>query len=162
MKKKILFFLAIFAFRSVGAYSRVQIRNLLSDLWLCMNENGIIVPKVALLVTCFNSLNSNSNLFHFQSNITIDNLACTFRQNSDGPYSNLVSELYPEQQMTFNTLRLLSMNTILRRRYIESRDNITPLFKKELCSRFMFDSQIDKNILTRITDPFLPLRLKNV
>ncbi len=44
------FFLAIFAFRSVGAYSRVQIRNHISGRWLCMNSKGKIIQKVRLKI----------------------------------------------------------------------------------------------------------------
>ena len=51
LKLNIVFFLsfflqAIFAFRSVGAYSRVQIRSHMSNRWLCMNNKGKIVQKV--------------------------------------------------------------------------------------------------------------------
>jgi hypothetical protein len=38
--------IAIFGFRSVGAYSRVQIQSHVSGLWLCINSQGRIVPKV--------------------------------------------------------------------------------------------------------------------
>lgn len=38
--------IAIFGFRSVGAYSRVQIQNHVSGIWLCMNQQGKIIPKV--------------------------------------------------------------------------------------------------------------------
>lgn len=128
----------IFAFRSVGAYSRVQIQNYVSGLWLCMNEHGIIVPK---------------------SNISVDNLGCTFRQNSDGPYLTLVSELDPSRQMSFNTLRLLSLNPILSRRYKSYVTNDkNQFFKRESCGRFMFDSQIDSFLFNRTTNPFLRSR----
>ncbi|CAF0751812.1 unnamed protein product [Rotaria sordida] len=127
----------IFGFRSVGAYSRVQIQNHISSVWLCMNEQGKIVPKL---------------------NITVDNLACTFRQNSDGPYLKLISELYPSRQMFFNTLRLLSLNPILRRRYAQYMTNGNNFFKRERCSRFIFDRQIDNALLNRTIDPFLRLR----
>jgi hypothetical protein len=43
---EIILIIAIFGFRSVGAYSRVQIQNYVSGLWLCMNKAGRIVPKV--------------------------------------------------------------------------------------------------------------------
>ncbi|CAF1223089.1 unnamed protein product [Adineta steineri] len=127
----------IFGFRSVGAYSRVQIQNHLSGLWLCMNKRGQIVSK---------------------SNISIDNLACTFRQNSDGPYLTLVSELNPSRQMVFNTLRLLSLNPILHRRYGQYMNDGNTLFKREQCGRFMFDSEIESSLLDQTTDPFLRLR----
>lgn len=39
-------FSAIFAFRSVGAYSRVQIQSVKTGRWLCMNTNGKITQKV--------------------------------------------------------------------------------------------------------------------
>lgn len=93
-----------------------------------------------------------------QSNITLDNLACTFRQNSDGPYLTLISELNPSRQMTFNTLRLLSLNPILRRRYAQYLTDDNKFFKREQCGRFMFDSQIDNTLFNRRTDPFLRLR----
>ncbi|CAF4857391.1 unnamed protein product [Rotaria sp. Silwood1] len=127
----------IFAFRSVGAYSRVQIQNHASGIWLCMNERGQIVPKW---------------------NITVDNLSCTFRQSSDGPYLKLISELYPSHQMFFDTLRLLSLNPILRRRYAQYMNNGNNFFKRERCSRFIFDSQIDNTLLNGTIDPFLRLR----
>ena len=41
------FILAIFGFRSVGAYSRVQIQNYISGLWLCMNQQGRVIVKVS-------------------------------------------------------------------------------------------------------------------
>jgi hypothetical protein len=41
-------FLAIFGFRSVGAFSRVQIQNHMSGRWLCMNHKGKIVQQVYL------------------------------------------------------------------------------------------------------------------
>ena len=51
------FFLqAIFAFRSVGAYSRVQIRSHMSNRWLCMNDKGKIVQKVNMNI-CLYSIN---------------------------------------------------------------------------------------------------------
>ncbi|CAF2237125.1 unnamed protein product [Rotaria magnacalcarata] len=127
----------IFGFRSVGAYSRVQIQNYLSGQWLCMNKHGRIVPKL---------------------NITINNLACIFRQNSDGPYMTLVSELDSSRQMTFSTLHLLSMNPILRHRYASYMTDQYPTFKREQCSRFMFDNQIDITLFNRTTDPFLRLK----
>ncbi|CAF2764840.1 unnamed protein product [Rotaria sp. Silwood2] len=127
----------VFGFRSVGAYSRVQIQSHVSGMWLCMNEQGQIMPK---------------------SNITVDNLACTFRQNSDGPYLKLISELYPSRQVFFDTLRLLSLNPILRRRYAQYMTNDNNIFKHERCSRFIFDSQIDNALFNQTIDPFLRLR----
>ncbi|CAF1612179.1 unnamed protein product, partial [Adineta ricciae] len=127
----------IFGFRSVGAYSRVQIQNYLSGFWLCMNKYGRIVPKL---------------------NITIDNLACTFRQSSDGPYLRLISELDPSRQMVYDTLRLLTLNPVLHRRYAHYMVDGKRLFKREQCGRFMFDSQIDKRLFNRTTDPFVRLR----
>lgn len=91
-------------------------------------------------------------------NIAINNLACTFRQNSDGPYMNLVSELYSSRQITFSTLHLLSMNPVLHHRYAQYMKDGNPLFKREQCSRFMFDSQIDINLFNRTTNPFTRLR----
>ena len=88
----------------------------------------------------------------------MDNLACTFRQNSDGPYMTLISELYPSRQMAFSTVHLLSMNPILRRRYAQYTTDGVHRFKREQCSRFMFDSQIDITLLNRTTDPFFRLR----
>jgi hypothetical protein len=88
----------------------------------------------------------------------VDNLACTFRQNSDGPYLTLISELDPSRQMAFNTLRLLSLNPVLRRRYAQYMTNDKNIFKRERCSRFMFDSQIDSTLLNRTTDLFLRLK----
>jgi hypothetical protein len=41
------FVLAIFGFRSVGAYSRVQIQNHMSGRWLCMNSKGRVVQQVS-------------------------------------------------------------------------------------------------------------------
>ncbi|CAF1245288.1 unnamed protein product [Adineta ricciae] len=127
----------IFGFRSVGAYSRVQIQNYLSGFWLCMNKYGRIVPKL---------------------NITINNLACTFRQSSDGPYLRLISELDPSRQMVYDTLRLLTLNPVLHRRYAHYMVDGKRLFKREQCGRFMFDSQIDKRLFNRTTDPFVRLR----
>ncbi|UJR10668.1 hypothetical protein I4U23_014863 [Adineta vaga] len=127
----------IFAFRSVGAYSRVQIQNYVSGLWLCMNKRGRIVQK---------------------SNIAINNLACTFRQNSAGPYMTLVSELDPSRQMTFNTLHLLSTNPILQRRYAHFMTNENGLFKKEQCNRFMLDNQIDRSLFNRAKNHFSRLK----
>lgn len=107
----------IFAFRSVGAYSRVQIQSRGSGLWLCLNRRGHVVQK---------------------PNVSIDNLSCTFRQSSDGIFMNLISELDPTRRVTFDTFFLLSMNPNLRRRF-------SPLFneprRKELCQRFLFDSE---------------------
>ena len=54
-----VFFLAIFAFRSVGAYSRVQIRSVKTGRWLCMNTDGKITQKVR------NSLQSDRNFSLF-------------------------------------------------------------------------------------------------
>jgi len=54
---------AIFGFRSVGAYSRVQIQNYVSGLWLCMNEEGRIVPKV--FYYSLNFIIFKINLFFF-------------------------------------------------------------------------------------------------
>jgi hypothetical protein len=88
----------------------------------------------------------------------VDNLACTFRQNSDGPYLTLISELDPSRHMTFDTLRLLSLNPVLRRRYGQYMTDGNSLFKRERCGRFMFDSQIDSTLFNRTTDPFLRLR----
>ncbi|CAF0945987.1 unnamed protein product [Adineta ricciae] len=127
----------IFAFRSVGAYSRVQIQNYVSGLWLCMNKRGKIVQK---------------------SDITINNLACTFRQNSAGPYKTLVSELDPTRQMTFSTLHLLSTNPILHRRYAQYMTNEHSLFRKEQCNRFMLDNQIDISVFNRTKDRFSRLK----
>jgi hypothetical protein len=95
----------------------------------------------------------------FQLNITINNLACTFRQNSDGLYMTLTSELYSSRQMTFNTLHLISTNRVLRHRYAQyiiANRNI--LFKREQCNRFIFDSQIDLSLFNRTLDPFFRLR----
>ncbi|CAF1066490.1 unnamed protein product [Adineta steineri] len=131
----------IFAFRSVGAYSRVQIQNYVSGVWLCMNKRGRIIHRL---------------------NITINNLACTFRQNSDGPYMTLTSELDSSRLMTFNTLHLLSVNPILHRYYgqymINNNTNTNRMFKREECNRFMFDSQIDKNLFNRTIHPFVRVR----
>ncbi|UJR35159.1 hypothetical protein I4U23_027928 [Adineta vaga] len=127
----------IFGFRSVGAYSRVQIQNHLSGFWLCMNKYGRIVPKL---------------------NISVDNLACTFRQSSDGPYLRLISELDPSRQMVYSTLRLLSLNPVLHRRYAHYMTNGNNLFKREQCGRFMFDSQIDERLFNRTRDPFFRLK----
>lgn len=91
-------------------------------------------------------------------NISVDNLACTFRQNSDGPYLTLVSELDPSRQMVFNTLRLLSLNPVLQRRYAQYMTDGNSLFRPESCGRFMFDSQIDAKLFNRTTDPFLRLK----
>ena len=89
----------------------------------------------------------------------MDNLACTFRQHSDGLYLKLISELYPSHQMTFNTLRLLSLNPILRHRYAQYMTIDNRFFKHERCSRFMLDSEIDKTMLLKQTNnPFLRLR----
>jgi hypothetical protein len=88
----------------------------------------------------------------------VDNLACTFRQNSDGPYMTLISELDPSRQMTFDTLRLLSLNPILHRRYAQYMTDGNNFFKRERCGRFMLDSQIDNTLFNRTTDPFLRLR----
>jgi len=87
-----------------------------------------------------------------KSNITIDNLGCTFRQNSDGPYLNLISEIDPTRFVTFDTIRLLMLNPNLHRRYFLSTSTI--LFPREQCRRFMFDSQIDENLLNRKTNLF--------
>lgn len=123
----------IFAFRSVGAYSRVQIQSHMSGRWLCMNNNGKIVQK---------------------SKIAINDLACTFRQHSDGLYMQLVSELEPTRQITFNTLYLLTMNPILRRRYAQYMTDTNAFFRPEQCNRFILDSQIDSSLLNRTIDPF--------
>ncbi len=88
----------------------------------------------------------------------MDNLACTFRQNSDGPYLTLISELDPSRQIAFNTLRLLSLNPILHRRYAQYLTDGNHFFKRERCGRFMFDNQIDNTLLNRTIDPFLRLR----
>ncbi|CAF0818328.1 unnamed protein product [Didymodactylos carnosus] len=112
----------IFGFRSVGAYSRVQVQNYQSGLWLCMNPEGRIIQK---------------------SNISLDSLMCMFRQNSDGLYQYLISELYPQRKMSFSTLTLLNNNPILKRRY----ENYQQFFKHERCDRFLFDQQIDSNLL---------------
>ena len=102
-----------------------------------MNKYGRIVPKL---------------------NITIDNLACTFRQSSDGPYLRLISELDPSRQMVYDTLRLLTLNPVLHRRYAHYMVDGKRLFKREQCGRFMFDSQIDRRLFNRTTDPFVRLR----
>lgn len=94
----------------------------------------------------------------FQRNITINNLACTFRQNSDGPYVTLISELDPSRQMTFSTLHLLSMNPILHRRYSEYMKDGNHIFQPEQCGRFMFDSQIDSSLFNRTTMSFSRFR----
>ena len=88
-------------------------------------------------------------------NISIDNLACTFRQNSDGPYLNLISELDPSRRIAFNTLRLLALNPILHRRYVQYLNNEKKFFRREQCDRFMFDSQIEKSLFYQTRDPFL-------
>jgi hypothetical protein len=69
----------------------------------------------------------------------------------------LISELNPSRQMTFNTLFLLSMNPFLRRRYSQYITDDNPIFKREQCSRFTLDSQIDITLFNRTTDPFLRL-----
>jgi hypothetical protein len=70
----------------------------------------------------------------------------------------LISELDPSRQMTFNTLHLLSMNPILRRRYTQYMTDDNKVFKREQCGRFMFDNQIDISLFNRTTDPFIRLR----
>jgi hypothetical protein len=70
----------------------------------------------------------------------------------------LVSELDPSRQMSFGTHYLLSMNPILRRRYAQYMTDDNTSFKRERCSRFMLDSQIDKNLFNRTTDPFSRLK----
>lgn len=132
-----LIFSAIFAFRSIGAYSRVQIRSLGSGLWLCLNRRGRIIQKV---------LNPHTEKYrsfsrNFQPNVSVDNLACTFRQSSDGVFINLISELDPSRKVTFDTYFLLSMNPYLRRRYSSlMTSTVNAPAKKELCQRFIFDS----------------------
>lgn len=88
----------------------------------------------------------------------MDNLACTFRQNSDGPYLKLVSELYPLREVHFNTLRLLSLNPILRHRYSQYMTYGNKFFKNERCNRFMFDNQIESKLLNKTIDPFLRVK----
>ncbi|CAF4042624.1 unnamed protein product [Rotaria sp. Silwood2] len=127
----------IFGFRSVGAYSRVQIQNYLSRQWLCMNKDGKIILKL---------------------NITINNLACIFRQNSDGPYMTLISELDSSRKMTFSTLHLLLMNPILRHRYEQYMTDANQIFQQEQCSRFILDSQIDITLFNRTTNSFFRLK----
>jgi len=73
-----------------------------------------------------------------KANISLDSLTCTFRQNTDGPYMNLVSEYYPSKKMTFNTLILLNHNPVLKRRY---SNYFKP--RRERCDRFVFDNEID-------------------
>ena len=70
----------------------------------------------------------------------------------------LVSELDSSRQMSFNTFYLLSTNPILRRRYTQYMTDDNTIFKRERCSRFMFDSEIDRNLFNRTTDPFSRLR----
>lgn len=70
----------------------------------------------------------------------------------------LISELDPSHEMSFNTLHLISMNPILRRRYAQYLTNENTIFKQEQCNRFMFDNQIDSSLLNRTTDPFIRLR----
>jgi hypothetical protein len=70
----------------------------------------------------------------------------------------LISELDPSRQMTFNTLHLLLMNPILGRRYGQYMTDDNNIFKREQCSRFMLDSQIDISLFNRTTDPFIRLR----
>ena len=81
----------------------------------------------------------------------MDNLACTFRQNSDGPYLRLISEIDPSRRLSFNTLRLLALNPNLSRRYAQYLHHGKKYFQREQCDRFMFDSQIDKSLLSRTT-----------
>ncbi|CAF0742855.1 unnamed protein product [Didymodactylos carnosus] len=118
----------IFGFRSVGAYSRVQIQNYQSGLWLCMNSDGRIIQKL---------------------NISLDSLTCTFRQNTDGLYQYLISELYPQRKMSFSTLTLLNNNPILKHRY----ENHQQFLKRERCDRFLFDQQVDSNLFQHQQQP---------
>jgi hypothetical protein len=60
--------------------------------------------------------------------------------------------------MVFDTLRLLSLNPILRRRYAQYMTDGNNFFKREQCGRFMFDNQIDKNLFNRTTDSFFRLK----
>ena len=62
---------------------------------------------------------------------------------------NLISELDPSRQMAFNADHLLSLNPRLRHRYAHSRTNEKPAIQSERCTRFLFDSQIDKRLLDR-------------
>jgi hypothetical protein len=70
----------------------------------------------------------------------------------------LISELYPSRQMAFDTLHLLLMNPILHRRYAQYMTDDNHIFKREQCSRFMLDSQIDISLFNKTTDPFIRLR----
>jgi hypothetical protein len=62
--------------------------------------------------------------------------------------------------MVFDTVRLLSLNPILRRRYAQYMADGNSYFKREQCGRFMFDNQIDKNLFNRTTttNPFFRLK----
>lgn len=91
-------------------------------------------------------------------NISIDNLACTFRQNSDGPYLNLISEVDPSRRVSFNTLRLLTLNPILHRRYAQYLNDERKFFRREQCDRFMFDSQIEKSLFDQRRDSIVRLK----
>lgn len=50
------------------------------------------------------------------------------------------------------------MNPILRRRYAQYLTDDKNIYKREQCSRFIFDSQIDISLFNRTTDRFFRLR----